>query len=137
MICCHSRNKQSNYSNFLIVGNCFADYSFVHIQRLVKHAKIPTKTKGLNASLDLYSTQWVIIPPSTSRHVNTGIAVKKISEGNYGFITPSNLLSKRAFIINNSVAPGSDRECLVQIENLGSTAIRILPGEIFARMSIF
>lgn len=109
------------------------------IQRLHEDAIIPTRAHDLDAGLDLYSTETVVLDPGQRHLTSTGVAIALLPNM-AGYIVPrSGLAHRQGLSIVNSpgtVDAGYRGELKVNLVNLGRDAAMIQRGDRIAQLTI-
>lgn len=108
------------------------------VKLLNPKATLPTRAHAGDAGLDLYASDWVVIPPLSRRLVPTGIALT-IPEGTVGSVRPRSGLALRdgVTVLNSpgTIDRGYTGEVKVGLYNTNSSgAVEISPGDRIAQL---
>jgi dUTP pyrophosphatase len=111
----------------------------IKIKRITETAIVPKYALLGDAGADLYSDEVAVLWPGKRRLVSTGVAVE-IPLGYVGLVHPrSGLAVKSGISIVNSpgtIDSGYRGEIMINLINLGDSAVNIMPGDRVAQLVI-
>lgn len=108
----------------------------IKLKRLSKYAKVPTYAHKLDAGLDLYAVEDVVLHPGELKHVRSGWAFE-IPEGYYVEVyNRSGLASKKQVVIVSSRIIDSPYrgEIYTPMKNIGDHVVTIKRNDRFAQI---
>lgn len=104
------------------------------VERLSPAAKLPARAHPSDAGLDLFSLDFYSLEPGEKATLRTGIRLE-IPAGYAGLIWDKSSLSKQGLVTSGGVIDAGYRgEILVNVINLGKTAIQIEHGQKLAQL---
>lgn len=104
------------------------------IKKLSKKAKLPIKHNPNDAAFDLHSLDNLILPPSQTKIIHTGICME-IPQGYYGQIeSRSSFAAKGIFTTGGVIDSGYRGEIMIITNNFSSSDYKIKEGERIAQI---
>ncbi|MEI6498979.1 MAG: dUTP diphosphatase [bacterium] len=108
----------------------------IRVKKLIKDAKLPTRSHFDDAGMDIYSTEEVVIHPGEYHPIKTGIAL----EIPYSFVglvwEKSGLAHKGIKTVGGVIDAGYRGEIMIQLRNFSNVDYQIQKGDKVAQLII-